>query len=61
MARSGEKMRCHEALRSANCLRLAEFLRFSFHGTGIPPYRAGEAGNGRDVPHDVMAAVMIKP
>ena len=30
----------------------------------LPAYdmaRSGEAGNGRDGPHDVMAAVMIKP
>jgi len=26
----------------------------------VPPYRAGEAGNGRDGSHDVMAAVMLQ-
>ena len=36
-------------------------LRVVSKSRPLPAYRAGEAGNGRDGPHDVIAAVMLKP
>ncbi|MDD4394094.1 MAG: hypothetical protein PHQ97_15280, partial [Desulfobacterales bacterium] len=55
----GKRCRGHEALKSANCLRLAEFLRFSFMGPASP----GSCWRSRQWAglSDMVAAAMIKP